>query len=127
MNFRNFLLGLLVIVLLLVIPAGGVWAVRSSFPVTEGEVRLAGLQGPVDVYRDAEGVPHIYAASDQDLLFAQGYVHAQDRFWQMDFWRHIGSGRLSEMFGERQLETDQFLRTLGWRQTAEEELSLIHI
>jgi penicillin amidase len=54
---------------------------------------------------------------------AQGYVHAQDRFWQMDFWRHTGSGRLSEMFGETQVETDAFLRTLGWRQTAEQELA----
>jgi penicillin amidase len=56
-----------------------------------------------------------------DLFFAQGYVHAQDRFWQMDAWRHIGSGTLSEMFGSAQVETDTFLRTLGWRMTAEAE------
>ena len=52
-------------------------------------------------------------------------MHAQDRFWQMDFWRHIGSGRLSEMFGKNQLDTDAFLRTLGWRQIAEQEFSAL--
>ncbi|MCK7530751.1 MAG: penicillin acylase family protein [Marinilabiliales bacterium] len=67
------------------------------------------------------GIPHIYASTQHDLFFAQGYVHAQDRFWQMDTWRHIGSGTLSEMFGEGQVETDAFLRTLGWKQTAEAE------
>ena len=67
------------------------------------------------------GIPHIYATTSHDLFFAQGYVHAQDRFWQMDTWRHIGSGTLSEMFGEGQVETDTFLRTLGWRLTAEQE------
>jgi penicillin amidase len=69
------------------------------------------------------GIPHIYASSLHDLFMAQGYVHAQDRFWQMDFWRHIGSGRLSEMFGDKQVETDSFLRTLGWRQIAEQEVA----
>src|SRR5450759_2477654 len=67
------------------------------------------------------GVPPIYAASLHDLFMAQGYLHAQDRFWQMDFWRHTGSGRLSEMFGKSQVDTDAFLRTLGWRQIAEQE------
>ncbi len=93
----------------------------QSFPPTDGEAQLTGLDGPVDIYRDGMGIPHIYASSLHDLFFAQGYVHAQDRFWQMDFWRHIGSGRLSEMFGEGQVETDTFLRTLGWRQVAEQE------
>jgi penicillin amidase len=92
-----------------------------SFPKIEGELRLSGLQGPVDVYRDKMGIPHIYASSPHDLFFAQGYVHAQERFWQMDAWRHIGSGTLSEMFGKGQLKTDAFLRTLGWKQVAEKE------
>ena len=56
-----------------------------------------------------------------DLFVAQGYVHAQDRFWQMDTWRHIGVGRISEMFGEDQVETDAFLRTMGWRTLAEQQ------
>ena len=76
----------------------------------------------MDVYRDNMGIPHIYASTTHDLFFTQGYVHAQDRFWQMDSWRHIGSGELSKMFGKGQVETDSFLRTLGWRQTAEAEL-----
>ncbi|RCK72918.1 MAG: Penicillin amidase precursor [Anaerolineae bacterium] len=94
---------------------------KQSFPQTEGQIRISGLDQAVDVYRDRMGIPHIYAATLHDLFFAQGYVHAQDRFWQMDFWRHIGSGRLSEMFGASQVETDAFLRTLGWRQLAEQE------
>ena len=97
----------------------------KSFPQIEGEIQLPGLDGPVDVYRDNMGIPHIYATSMHDLFMVQGYVHAQDRFWQMDFWRHIGSGRLSEMFGESQVETDMFLRTLGWRQTAEQEYAML--
>jgi penicillin G amidase len=93
----------------------------QSFPQVNGELQVAGLDGAVDIYRDGMGIPHIYAANVHDLFFAQGYVHAQDRFWQMDFWRHIGSGTLSEMFGKGQVETDAFLRTLGWRQLAEQE------
>jgi penicillin amidase len=92
-----------------------------SFPQVDGELRVLGLDGEVDIYRDEMGIPHIYASTAHDLFFAQGYVHAQERFWQMDFWRHIGSGRVSEMFGKAQLGDDKFLRTLGWRQTAEEE------
>jgi penicillin amidase len=93
----------------------------KSFPQIDGEIELEGLDGPVDIYRDRLGIPHIYASTSHDLFFAQGYVHAQDRFWQMDTWRHIGSGTLSEMFGAGQVETDTFLRTLGWRLTAEQE------
>ncbi len=119
-----------VVILALVLAAGGAFYFKSylpntvaprSFPQTDGEIQLEGLEGPVDIYRDAMGIPHIYATTAHDLFFAQGYIHAQDRFWQMDTWRHIGSGELSEMFGEGQVETDSFLRTLGWRQTAEAE------
>src|SRR5262249_31094399 len=53
----------------------------------------------------------------------QGYMHAQERFWQMDFWRHIGAGRLSEMFGHNEVRTDSFIRTLGWPQVADDQLS----
>ncbi|MCX6038210.1 MAG: penicillin acylase family protein, partial [Chloroflexi bacterium] len=110
-------------ILAILLSAFGVVTARQSFPQTDREIQLSGLEGPVDVYRDNMGIPHIYAASLHDLFMAQGYVHAQDRFWQMDFWRHIGSGRLSEMFGDSQVETDTFLRTLGWRQVAEQELA----
>ncbi len=94
---------------------------KLSFPQTEGEIQIPDLDGPVEIYRDSMGIPHIYASTLHDLFFAQGYVHAQDRFWQMDFWRHIGSARLSEMFGASQVQTDAFLRSLGWRQLAEQE------
>jgi len=96
----------------------------KSFPQIDGEIQLEGLDGPVDVYRDHMGIPHIYATTQHDLFFAQGYIHAQDRFWQMDFWRHVGSGRIAEMFPS-QADTDAFLRTLGWRVTAEQEYELL--
>ncbi len=94
---------------------------QQSFPQIDGEIHLQGLDGAVDVYRDTMGIPHIYASSVHDMFFAEGFVHAQDRFWQMDAWRHIGSGSLSAMFGKGQVSTDAFLRTLGWEQTAEAE------
>jgi penicillin amidase len=97
----------------------------KSFPQINGEIQLTGLDAAVDVYRDQMGIPHIYATTRHDLFFAQGYIHAQDRFWQMDISRHIGSGRLSEMFGKGQLETDSFLRTLGWARVAQEELKML--
>ncbi len=79
-----------------------------------------GLQSPVHVYRDANGIPHIYAGNVEDLFFAQGYVHAQDRMWQMEFWRHIGQGRVSEIVGAPGVENDKFIRTSGWNRIAEE-------
>ena len=123
-------LGLGILIIFILLGAGGTFYFKSylpntvapkSFPQIDGEIQLEGLTGPVDIYRDPMGIPHIYAATQHDLFFAQGYVHAQDRFWQMDAWRHIGSGTLSEMFGSGQVETDTFLRTLGWRITAEQE------
>lgn len=122
--------GLGILILVILLGAGGGYYFKSylpntvapkSFPQIDGEIQLAGLDGPVDIYRDQMGIPNIYATTTHDLFFAQGYIHAQERFWQMDFWRHIGSGSLSEMFGKGQVETDSFLRTLGWKQTAEAE------
>ena len=97
----------------------------KSFPQIDGELQLSGLDAPVDIYRDQMGIPYIYASTLHDLFFAQGYVHAQDRFWQMDVSRHIGSGRLSEMFGAGQLDTDSFLRTMGWARVAQDELKML--
>jgi penicillin amidase len=116
-----------IIVLAIVLGAVGVYLTRSSFPRTSGEVKLSGLDFTVDIYRDSYGIPNIYAQTTHDLFFAQGYVHAQDRFWQMDFWRHIGSGRLSEMFGKSELDTDTFLRTLGWARVAQQELGALPV
>ncbi len=113
------------LIVLLVLAVGltafGVYTVRRSFPQTTGTLQLEGLLAQVDVYRTGSGVPHIFAENEHDLFMAAGFVHAQDRFWQMDFWRHIGSGRLSEMFGETQLGRDRFLRTLGWARVAQQE------
>jgi penicillin amidase len=99
-----------------------VWTIQRSFPQLEGTIAVEGLGEDVTVQRDALGIPTITASGTDDLFFAQGYVHAQDRFWEMDFRRHVTSGRLSELFGESQLGTDRFLRTLGWREIAAEEV-----
>ncbi|MGZ8803921.1 MAG: penicillin acylase family protein, partial [Microbacterium sp.] len=99
-----------------------VWTIQRSFPQMEGTIAVEGLGRDVDVQRDALGIPTITASDTDDLFFAQGYVHAQDRFWEMDFRRHVTSGRLSELFGESQLGTDRFLRTLGWREVAAQEV-----
>ncbi|MGB5433661.1 MAG: penicillin acylase family protein, partial [Acidimicrobiia bacterium] len=118
------LLGVIAAVLLVVVVGTALFmrvSVRRAFPDVDGEVSIAGLDASVEVVRDDMGIPHIYASTSHDLFMAQGYVHAQERFWQMDFWRHIGSGRLSEMFGDSQVETDTFLRTLGWREIAESQ------
>jgi penicillin amidase len=95
--------------------------VRNPLPKTRGILAAKGLQSEVEVLRDRYGVPHIRAATMHDLYFAQGYVTAQDRFWQMDFWRRIGAGRLSELFGKSTLGTDMYLRTVGFRRVAQQD------
>ncbi|MCI2959214.1 penicillin acylase family protein [Agromyces atrinae] len=119
----KFLVGLLVTVLVLALVAVGIgwWTVQRSFPETSGRIEVPGLGQAVTVYRDDAGIPQLVAETSDDLFFAQGYVHAQDRFWEMDFRRHVTAGRLSELFGESQVGTDTFIRTLGWRAVAELE------
>ena len=99
--------------------------VRQPFPQTDGELTLAGLDAEVTVLRDDAGIPQLYGDSIADLMKAQGFVHAQERFFEMDVRRHITSGRLSELFGEATVETDTFVRTLGWREVAEKEVALL--
>ena len=116
--------GIVGVVMLLLVVGVTTWLVlqvRASFPQTGGSLSVPGLASPVQVVRDNWGVPQIYAETSADLYFAQGFVHSQDRFWEMDFRRHITSGRLSEMFGEGQVKTDKVLRTMGWRRVAERE------
>jgi penicillin amidase len=115
------LVALLVLAVAIYLPI----AARASFPQIDGDVQVAGLDGRVDVYRDAAGIPHIYASTEHDLFLAQGYVQAQDRFWQMDFQRHVSAGSLSELMGSATLDTDLFLRTLGWERVAREELEAL--
>jgi penicillin amidase len=116
---------LLVVVLVVVIAAGGViaWVGARALPQTSGTLHVPGLTAPVTVYRDAAGIAQIVADSPDDLFLAQGFVHASERMWQMEVFRRIGSGRLSELFGKSQLDTDRFIRTLGWRQAAERDLA----
>jgi penicillin amidase len=109
----------------LVISSTVAWGVRRSYPQLAGELRLPGLTAAVEVHRDSWGVPQIYAGTSADLFAAQGYVHAQDRFFEMDFRRHVTAGRLSELFGESQFDTDATIRTMGWRRVAEQEWDLL--
>jgi penicillin amidase len=117
--------GIVIVTLLLVVAGTGVFVVRHSFPSYDGTVELTGLDADVEVVRDGNGIPQIYADQPGDLFAAQGYVHAQDRFFEMDFRRHVTAGRLAELFGKEALETDKFVRTLGWRRVAEKELGLL--
>ncbi|WP_082503206.1 penicillin acylase family protein [Nocardioides sp. Leaf307] len=117
-----------VVGLVLVLLAGLVTAtvvVRRPFPQTTGEASLPGLEGEVEVVRDDHGVPQLYGDSVEDLVRAQGYVQAQERFYEMDVRRHATAGRLAELFGEAALESDLVVRTMGWRRVAEEELGLL--
>ncbi|MCW2813842.1 MAG: quiP [Nocardioides sp.] len=118
----------LVVLLVLLLVAGlaaGVVVVRRSFPQTTGEVAVPGLTGDVEVVRDAHGIPQVYADTTEDLMRGQGYVHAQERFYEMDVRRHATAGRLAELFGEDAVESDVYVRTMGWRRVAEEELPLL--
>ena len=109
-------------VLLVVLLAGAYLYLRQSLPQTEGVIRLAGLSAPVEVLRDRYGIPHIFATNLEDASYALGFVHAQDRLWQMEMNRRIAAGRVSEIVGAGGLETDRFLRTLGVRRSAEANL-----
>ena len=120
---RLLLIPLAILLLIGLVGLGyGVISVRRSWPKTDGTLQVAGLRDEVTVIRDDWGIPHIYASNAHDLFLAQGYVHAQDRFWQMEFWRRIGSGRLSEILGETALGQDRFIRTVGWHRAAERDL-----
>ena len=116
-----FRLFILLLIVGLVLGTFGFFLVRRSFPQTNGEVRVPGLDAQIEIIRDTNGIPHIFASTTHDLFVGQGYVHAQDRFWQMDFWRHIGQGRLAELFGSSQVDSDIFLRSLGFTSLSEIE------
>lgn len=94
-----------------------------GLPQTQGTIHVAGLHGSTQVARDANGIIQIVADDPHDLFMAQGYAHAQERMWQMEVWRHISSGRLSELFGKSTLAKDTYIRTLGWEQAAERDLA----
>lgn len=117
----------IVVLVLVAVVVGGVVVLRRPLPASSGTLTLSGLSRPVTVTRDARGVPTITASSATDLFRAQGFVAAQDRFFQMDYRRHVTAGRLSELVGAdpRALEADKVVRTLGWHRVAEQEWGLL--
>ena len=111
------------ILVLTVASAGGYLWLLTGLARTEGEIAAPGLAAAVDIARDANGVPHIFASNDRDAFYALGYAHAQDRLWQMDMMRRLGAGRLSEIFGSLTLQSDRFMRTLGLYRIAEADFA----
>ena len=114
---KKLIIGVLVI--LLIASTAVYFYLQSFHPTYEGTLTLQGLQEEVEVYFDEYGIPHIYAQSEEDAYFAFGYIHAQERLFQMEMLRRVGSGRLAEILGEDLVETDQFFRTIGLKETAE--------
>ncbi|HET9402496.1 MAG TPA: penicillin acylase family protein, partial [Candidatus Acidoferrales bacterium] len=111
---RVFLSVLFVFLAIALIACAFAWhIVHRALPQVDGTIALSGLEHEVTVARDSRGVPHITAQSKQDLYFAQGYVMAQDRLWQMDVLRRAASGELSEIFGAATVAVDRRFRVLG--------------
>ncbi len=103
---------------------GYVWLARSVAPAT-GEISLIDLSGPVTITRDANAVPHISGNTIDDVLMALGFVHAQERLWQMEMNRMAGQGRLSEIFGDKTISTDRFIRSIGLYESAERSVAAL--
>lgn len=119
---------LLILLLLIIMVAVGGFLIytdttQGPLPTQQGSLNIAGLDNQVEILRDGWGIAHIYASTAHDLFFAQGYTQAQDRWWQMEFNRHIGSGAIEELIGKQDdvLGTDMFIRTVGWRPAAERD------
>lgn len=103
----------------LIVAAGGAYLwLHQTLPRTSGTATVAGLGAKVEILRDRHGIPHIEAATQNDAYFALGFLHAQDRLWQMETQRRIAAGRLAEIFGSRAVEIDRVMRTLGLRRHA---------
>ncbi len=101
------------------------WLIQRAAPKLDGEVHVTGMERPVEVRRDKHGIPHIFAENRADLFRALGWVHAQDRLWQMEQNRRIAQGRLAEIFGVPALEADRFSRIVGFQRAAEAELAVL--
>ena len=126
-RWRKILVTALILLALgLLAPAGAFyWRARRALPRTGGDFRLKGLQQPARVLRDSSGAPHIYAETLEDVAFVQGFVHAQERLWQMDLLRRTARGRLSEIFGPAALEIDKENRLLGLGRVADRAAELL--
>jgi penicillin G amidase len=121
MIFLNRIIWGFVGLLLFLFLAVGTYALYQQ-PKYKGEVKLSGIVKKVIVFYDAIGVPHIEAENQEDAYIALGYVHAQDRLWQMELLRRISAGRLSELFGEKTIEVDRFFKSLGIEEAAEKTI-----
>lgn len=114
---------LVVLTFVMVVAAGlsGWWWTRSSLPILDGQLAVPHLSTPVEVLFDAHGVPHVYASSEAEAWFTAGLLHARDRRWQMELYRRVTAGRLSEALGDTTIPFDQRFLTLGLREAAEAE------
>ncbi len=117
------LVALLVVVVLVATTALFAVVVIRGIPQRTGTASIPGLSADVQIVRDASGIPQVYASTPADLFAAEGWLHASERMWQMEIWRRLGSGRLAELFGPSEVKSDAFVRTLGWRQSAERDLA----
>ncbi|ASS74690.1 hypothetical protein CIG75_06690 [Tumebacillus algifaecis] len=124
---KKILLVSLSVVLLLVLAASGgsYYMVHRALPTIEGEI-ITSVDKPVRIVRDQYGVPHLYAETEKDLFFAQGYVQAQDRMFQLELSRRNIGGNLAEIMGEKMIKLDHFNRTIGFRRAAEEGMSKVN-
>jgi penicillin G amidase len=113
-------IGRLILLIVILVAGVALWLV-PTVPGPDTTLRLAGLTAPVTIERDRYGIPTVAAANDRDAAFALGYLHAQNRLFQMDLMRRDGAGRLSEWFGAAALPTDEFMRTLGIYRVAQAE------
>ncbi|MEN8123573.1 MAG: penicillin acylase family protein [Bacteroidota bacterium] len=112
-----------ILIVIIVILAVGSWLfIQKNKPTYDGNLQINNLQESVTVYYDEIGVPHIYAQNQQDAYVALGYVHAQDRLWQMELLRRISPGRLSEIFGKDLIKTDKFFKGLGIDHASKSEI-----
>jgi penicillin amidase len=111
-----------IVVLTIIITIGGYIYYNSLKPSYSGSINLADISKETTVYFDDYGIPHIYADNEIDAVTALGYVHAQDRLWQMELMRRIAPGRLSEIFGEKMLKNDQFFVSLGIEEASEKSI-----
>jgi len=118
-------IALLILVLIVLVVLGSWLYLNSLKPDYSGEIKLAAIENKTDVYFDEYGIPHIYAENEQDAMVALGYVHAQDRLWQMELIRRIAPGRLSEIFGEDMLKNDKFFASLGIEEASEKSIKKI--
>ncbi len=113
------------VLLAVVASVGVVLFARGAWPKASGSLTVAGLHGEVEIRRDSLGVPHVFANDERDVFFGQGFVHAQDRLWQMHLGRALGRGELAKLFGSAALDADRMSRTLGLVPAAKRDLELL--